>query len=303
MPPLAITCMWPSCSSRNGANAKATPATAAPAGPIDLSRQQIRAEEGQGVGEDEEDVVADDRLFRTVADHPCGGVADQRIAEGERVWDRPEAVRVEEFERLIEERVAAPGGLPGDRQRVADVAGDHIPEIEDERPGHRRRPPQPRLRRAAPLWWSGETHPRAPAQSLQATLGRASSQFTMPGAPYVHMLRAMTTVLIVVGVILFLLLDAYVIARVFRSRASADDYASIAVPGETTVTVPAGKLKLTYQESYNAPSTGDGDIEFGTPSALQVTVTSAAGEALEVKGPGFRGMGSSSPLGAARAAR
>jgi hypothetical protein len=111
------------------------------------------------------------------------------------------------------------------------------------------------------------------------------------------MLRAMTTVLIVVGVILFLLLDAYVIARVFRSRASADDYASIAVPGETTVTVPAGKLKLTYQESYNAPSTGDGDIEFGTPSALQVTVTSATGEALEVKGPGFRGMGSSLSTG------
>jgi hypothetical protein len=107
----------------------------------------------------------------------------------------------------------------------------------------------------------------------------------------------MTTVLIVVGVILFLLLDAYVIARVFRSRASADDYASIAVPGETTVTVPAGKLKLTYQESYNAPSTGDGDIEFGTPSALQVTVTSATGEALEVKGPGFRGMGSSLSTG------
>lgn len=119
----------------------------------------------------------------------------------------------------------------------------------------------------------------------------------MPGAPHVHMLRAMTTVLIVVGVILFLLLDAYVIARVFRSRASADDYASIAVPGETTVTVPAGKLKLTYQESYNAPSTGDGDIEFGTPSALQVTVTSATGEALEVKGPGFRGMGSSLSTG------
>jgi hypothetical protein len=119
----------------------------------------------------------------------------------------------------------------------------------------------------------------------------------MPGAPHVHMLRAMITVLIVVGVILFLLLDAYVIARVFRSRASADDYASIAVPGETTVTVPAGKLKLTYQESYNAPSTGDGDIEFGTPSALQVTVTSATGEALEVKGPGFRGMGSSLSTG------
>lgn len=107
----------------------------------------------------------------------------------------------------------------------------------------------------------------------------------------------MTIALIVIGVIAFLVLDAYVIARVMRSRASADDYASVSVPGETTVTVPAGKLKLTYQESRNAPSGGDGDIEFGTPSALEVTVTSATGEALEVKGPGFRGMGSSLSTG------
>jgi hypothetical protein len=106
----------------------------------------------------------------------------------------------------------------------------------------------------------------------------------------------MTTVLIVVGVILFLLLDAYIIARVFRSRARADDYASIAVPGESTVTVPAGKLKLTYQESRNASSTED-HIDFGTPQALEVKVTSATGEALELKGPGFKGMGSSVSTG------
>lgn len=111
------------------------------------------------------------------------------------------------------------------------------------------------------------------------------------------MLRVMTIALIVIGVIAFLVLDAYVIARVMRSRASADDYASITVPGETTVTVPAGKLRLTYQESYNAPSSGEGDIEFGTPSALEVTVTSATGEGLEIKAPGFRGMGSSLSTG------
>jgi hypothetical protein len=111
------------------------------------------------------------------------------------------------------------------------------------------------------------------------------------------MLRAMTTAPIVIGVVLFLLLDAYIIARVFRSRATADDYASIAVPGETTVTVLAGKLKLTYQESFNAPSTGDGDIQFGTPSALEVTLTSATGDPIELQGPGFRGMGSSLSTG------
>ena len=124
----------------------------------------------------------------------------------------------------------------------------------------------------------------------------------MPGAPYVHMLRAMTTVLIVVGVILFLLLDAYVIARVFRSRASADDYASIAVPAdhrdgarrEAEADLSGVLQRAQYRgrrhrvRHVRAP--GD--------------VTSATGEALEVKGPGFRGMGSSlSTPGAARAAR
>ena len=109
----------------------------------------------------------------------------------------------------------------------------------------------------------------------------------------------MTVALIVIGVILFLALDSYILARVFRSRASADDYASIQVPGETTVTVPAGKLKLSYQESYKASSTGD-SIDFGTHSALNVEVTSATGEALELKGPGFRGMGSSLSTGSGR---
>jgi hypothetical protein len=110
------------------------------------------------------------------------------------------------------------------------------------------------------------------------------------------MLRIVTTALIVIGVIAFLAVDAYVLVRVFRSRASADDYGSIPVPGETTVSVPAGKLKLNYQESYKAPSSGD-SIDFGTPSALDVKVTSAAGEPIELKGPGFRGMGSSLSTG------
>lgn len=110
------------------------------------------------------------------------------------------------------------------------------------------------------------------------------------------MLRVMTVALVVIGVIAFLVLDAYVIARVMRSRAGADDYATLAVPGETAVTVPAGKLKLTYQESYKASSTED-SIDFGTPSALEVAVTSAAGEALQIKGPGFKGMGESLSTG------
>jgi hypothetical protein len=103
----------------------------------------------------------------------------------------------------------------------------------------------------------------------------------------------MTAALIAIGVIAFLAVDAYILFRVFGSRKSADDHGMFMVPGETTVTVPAGKLKVSYQEEYKAGGTGD-SIDFGVPGQLQVTVTNAAtGESLELKGPGFRGMGES----------
>src|SRR5690242_10214995 len=56
---------------------------------------------------------------------------------------------------------------------------------------------------------------------------------------------AMVIALIAIGVIAFLAIDAYVIFRVFKSRASAGDYGMFMVPGESTVTVPAGKLKVS----------------------------------------------------------
>jgi hypothetical protein len=102
----------------------------------------------------------------------------------------------------------------------------------------------------------------------------------------------MTAALIVIGVIAFLALDAYILYRVFAGRASADDYGSFPVPGETTITVPEGKLKISYQEEYEASSTGD-SIDFGTPAALQVHVIGPDGNPMEIKGPGFRGMGQS----------
>jgi hypothetical protein len=101
----------------------------------------------------------------------------------------------------------------------------------------------------------------------------------------------MVVALIVIGVILFIAVDAYVFYRVFGGRAAADDYGMFMVPGETAVTLPAGTLKISYQEEYKASSTGD-SIDFGVPGALQVTVTSAGGgDPLPIKGPGFRGMG------------
>lgn len=119
----------------------------------------------------------------------------------------------------------------------------------------------------------------------------------MPLCGPAHMLRAMVIALIVIGVIAFLAIDAYIIMRVFRSRASRDDYGMFMIPGESTVTVPAGKLKVSYQEEYKASSDGD-SIDFGVPGQLQVTVTNdATGEQMEVKGPGFRGMGESLDTG------
>jgi hypothetical protein len=97
-------------------------------------------------------------------------------------------------------------------------------------------------------------------------------------------------------VIVFLAFDAYVIYRVMRAHRAADDYGTIEVPGELGVMVPGGKLKLTYQESYRA-SGGEDSIDFGVPAALEVSVTSPAGEPLDIKGPGFGGMGASLSTG------
>ena len=107
----------------------------------------------------------------------------------------------------------------------------------------------------------------------------------------------MTAALIAIGVIAFLAIDAYIIYRVFRSRATADDYGMFMVPGETAVTLPAGsKLKISYQEEYTA-SGGEGAIDFYVPKELQIEVTGPSGEQLEIKGPGFRGMGQSAGTG------
>lgn len=102
----------------------------------------------------------------------------------------------------------------------------------------------------------------------------------------------MSTGLIVLAVVAFLLIDGAILFLVFRSRRTADDFGTIPVPGQTTVALPAGKLRLSYQESYKARGTED-SIDFGVPAALQVTVESPSGEPLAVEGPGFHGMGAS----------
>src|SRR5204863_9453279 len=86
----------------------------------ELAREQVRAEEGERVGEEEEQVVADERRVRPATDQTGRRIADESVAEGERVPDRPEPVRVEEVERLMEQGVASPGRLPGLRQGVGE---------------------------------------------------------------------------------------------------------------------------------------------------------------------------------------
>ena len=102
----------------------------------------------------------------------------------------------------------------------------------------------------------------------------------------------MVIALIVIGVILFLAVDAVVFYKVFKGRAAADDYGMFMVPGQTTVTVPAGKLKISYQEEYKADNIDEDTIDFAVPGQLQVKVINdASGEEMAIKGAGFHGMG------------
>ena len=74
----------------------------------------------------------------------------------------------------------------------------------------------------------------------------------------------MVVALIVIGVIVFLVFDAWLLGKVFSSHKSADDHGSFPVPGSLDVTLPAGKVKLNYHESKR--SGGDEDtIYFGIP--------------------------------------
>jgi hypothetical protein len=128
-------------------------------------------------------------------------------------------------------------------------------------------------------------------------MSRASSQLGRYGGGAGHNAPPVVVALIAIGVIAFLAIDAYVIYRVFKSRARADDYGMFMVPGEATVTLPAGgKLKISYQEEYVAP-TSEHTIDFYVPEELQIEVTGPSGERLEIKGPGFRGMGQSAGTG------
>jgi hypothetical protein len=97
--------------------------------------------------------------------------------------------------------------------------------------------------------------------------------------------------LIIVAIVAFLLVDAYAVYYLFKRRKTAGAYGTFRIPGEARVTISSGrKMKVTYEEAKG--SAGD-DEDFDVPAELAVTVSSPRGQPVTLKGPGFKGMGSS----------
>jgi hypothetical protein len=93
----------------------------------------------------------------------------------------------------------------------------------------------------------------------------------------------MVVALVVIGVVLFLAVDVWILWRVFGGGNRAARYGSTPAPGETTLELPEGRLRLTYQESVHSGG-GEGTIDFDAPAGLNVTVTPiSGGAALELK--------------------
>lgn len=112
----------------------------------------------------------------------------------------------------------------------------------------------------------------------------------------------MSTGLIIAAVAAFLVIDAVIIYFVVIKRhRGADDLARIPVPGEGTVTLSAGKVKLVYSEGKKSASDED-EIHFAVHGDLIVEITGGStGGLLEIKPPGFLGGSVSTGPGFSRA--
>src|SRR5688572_219257 len=60
---------------------------------------------------------------------------------------------------------------------------------------------------------------------------------------------------------------------------------------EETVELPAGELKIAYAENTNPPTDSSGHMVFPRPEGFTVSVSTGAGEPLEVREPGRVNLG------------
>jgi len=60
---------------------------------------------------------------------------------------------------------------------------------------------------------------------------------------------------------------------------------------EQAVELPAGELKIAYAESTNPPNDSSGRMVFPRPEGFTVSVSTSAGEPLEVREPGHVNVG------------
>ena len=146
----------------------------------ELARQQIGADEAQRPGQQEQQVVADQRRDRARAEERRRPVPEQRVREGEAERVGVEGVGVEQVQRVVEHRVPHPGDLPGGAHRVAEVRRDAAGQVQHQRPAreHRQRDPgerRPTAARRVRAWARAPSGRRARAGRGARTCGAAAA--------------------------------------------------------------------------------------------------------------------------------
>ena len=107
----------------------------------ELACEQVAGDEAQRPGEQEQQVVADERRHGARAEEAGRAVAEQRVGEGEAQRVRIEGVGVEQVQRVVQHRVTDVGDLPGCAHGIAEVGRDAAGQVQHERPAgqHRQR--------------------------------------------------------------------------------------------------------------------------------------------------------------------
>jgi len=100
----------------------------------ELAAEQVGRDDRQRPREDEEQVVTDERRGGARADESGRRVAEQRVGEREAVRVRPERIRLEQMQRMLEQLVTLDGDLPRGANRVTQVGIDPRGEVQRKRP-------------------------------------------------------------------------------------------------------------------------------------------------------------------------